>query len=154
MERVRRGFRTEERRASGSALCQAFSSAVWVGYSPLEGRKAFLRNQKPSMRPPGSPLLNAVLGTLSDDGPCPTAFSASPAAEFECDGLRRLASEGWWVCYACKLEIFSSAPDDPDEIVELTFTPPDKKVHNGKPFSWMLSMAVDDSGVRRLTRAR
>ena len=119
-------------------------------YSPLEGRKAFLRNQKPSMRPPGSPLLNAVLGTLSDDGPCPTAFSASPAAEFECDGLRRLASEGWWVCYACKLEIFSSAPDDPDEIVELTFTPPDKKVHNGKPFSWMLSMAIDDSGVRRL----
>ena len=102
------------------------------------------------MRPPGSPLLNAVLGTLSDDGPCPTAFSASPAAEFECDGLRRLASEGWWVCYACKLEIFSSAPDDPDEIVELTFTPPDKKVHNGKPFSWMLSMAIDDSGVRRL----
>ena len=100
--------------------------------------------------PPGSPLLNAVLGTLSDDGPCPTAFSASPAAEFECDGLRRLASEGWWVCYACKLEIFSNAPDDPDEIVELTFTPPDKKVHNGKPFSWMLSMAIDDSGVRRL----
>ena len=28
-ERVRRGFRTEERRASGSALCQAYSD-VWV----------------------------------------------------------------------------------------------------------------------------
>ena len=41
-----------------------------------------------------------MLGTLSsDDGPCPTAFSASPAAaEFECDGFRerhtRFSSNG------------------------------------------------------------
>lgn len=104
-------------------------------------------------------LLRAVLRTLSELGPSPTAFGASPSADYEVDGVRSRAAPGWWVIFAAKLKITSSilppaalsadGMAEPGEVVELRFEAA-SHVHGGEPFSWVLSMATDVYGVRRL----
>ena len=92
-------------------------------------------------------LLQAVLQTLSDEGPNPTAFRASPSATYVCDGLPRRTAPGWWVAFGTALEVTSFVEGADDELVELRFR---GDVHRGEPFSWLLSTTTDETGVRRL----
>ena len=95
-------------------------------------------------------LLTAVLQTLAEEGPSPTAFRASPAADFLCDGTRRRAAQGWWLVYATELRVRSSPGNErEEELVELAFNG-GPHVHNGEPLVWLLSMTMDVYGVRRL----
>ena len=93
-------------------------------------------------------LCSAVLATLFELGPSPTAFKAAPSADFLCDGTLHRTAPGWWVVFAAALEVKSSPADErQEELVELRFH--DAHVHNGEPFAWLLSMATDVYGVRR-----
>jgi hypothetical protein len=80
-------------------------------------------------------LLTAVVQTLTDLGPSPTAFGGSPAADFLCEGRLRRTAPGWWVAFATQLHI-TSAPADEErgELVVLRFH--GARVHNGEAFSW------------------
>lgn len=100
--------------------------------------------------PPRGRLCAAVVSTLAEEiGPSPTAFGASPASTFLCDGQKCRTAPGWWVAYAATLEVVSSpANTEHEELVELRFR--GAHVHNGEPFTWALSMANDVYGVRRL----
>lgn len=99
--------------------------------------------------PPPGPLLAAILQALSEMGPSPTAFRASPAADFLCDGIIRRAAPGWWVAFACQLEVTSThEPQGGYEVVVLKFQ--GDRVHCGEPFSWELATATDALGQRRL----
>ena len=50
-------------------------------------------------------LCDALVRVLDQRGPTTTAFGASPACTFVCNGTRRDAKPGWWLCYACATEI-------------------------------------------------
>ena len=98
---------------------------------------------------PAGRLRSAVLATLADLGPSPTAFRASPSADFECDGHVKRTAPGWWLAYAAQLRVTSSLlSDTQEELVELRFH--GARVHNGEPITWSLSTATDVYGVRRL----
>ena len=96
-----------------------------------------------------SRLLNAILQALSDVGPSPTAFRASPAAEYTVDGQVHRTAPGWWVAFSCRLEIASlSEPGSSDEVVVLSFH--GSGVHGGERFSWEFATATDALGQRRI----
>ncbi len=89
-------------------------------------------------------LLSAVLQTLTERGPNPVSFKASPSADFLADGRLIRSAPGWWVTYACALEITSHTVEDDghfEEVVSLSFSPPPKSkdVHNGEPWVWELT---------------
>ena len=91
-------------------------------------------------------VLAAVLQTLSEHGPCPTAFQASPAASYRHGDKIGRAAAGWWVCYAARLQI--TAFDEPDrgEVVHMGFH--GEGVHGAEPFAWELSFVTDTDGVQ------
>jgi len=101
--------------------------------------------------PTATALLSAVLQTLSEKGPNPTALRASPASDFVADGRLLRSASGWWVTFGCMLEISSQSTegDDPDELVSLHFSG-SRDVHNGVPFLWELVYGIRENGERRL----
>ena len=101
------------------------------------------------MTAPPTRLLSAVLQSLSEVGPCPTAFRASPGADYVCNGKPMQAGPGWWVAFACQLQIVSvSDAGTSDEVVVLRFQ--GDRVHRGEAFSWELATTTDQLGQRRL----
>ena len=99
--------------------------------------------------PQPGPLLAAILQAFSEIGPSPTAFRASPAADYICDNVLRRSAPGWWVAFACQLEVVSThEPHGGYEVVVLKFQ--GDRVHCGEPFSWELATATDALGQRRL----
>ena len=71
----------------------------------------------PSAGDPHSSLLSAVLQTLLDEGPNPTSFHASPAADFVLrhgDSRVLRSAPGWWIAYGWLLEVSHSMADDED----------------------------------------
>ena len=94
----------------------------------------------------------AVLQTLAERGPNPTLFRASPAAPFWCEGREFRCAPGWWVIFACEVEVTSVQEEDGDDaldVVTLTFRPPGPELHDGRPFWWEFSVVARD-GVQRL----
>ncbi len=103
----------------------------------------------------GPSVLAAVLSTLSNEkGPCPTLFRASPASTLLCQGAEIRVAPGWWVAFACDVEVdgvleqgFSAL--ESVEVVTIHFTPTSHELHNGEAWRWELSLQVRD-GERRL----
>jgi hypothetical protein len=98
-----------------------------------------------------SSLLSAVLQTLAEVGPNPTSFKASPAADYIADGYVNRSAPGWWVTYACLLEITSHTVEDAghlEDLVSLRFDA-GEDVHNGEPWVWELTYGMEH-GERRL----
>ena len=90
--------------------------------------------------PPRTALKTAVCQVLAEQGPNPTLFKSAPAADFLCDGRVLRTAPGWWVAFACLLEISSAQSDDFEEVVTLRFS--DAEVHGGEPFTWELTAAT------------
>lgn len=98
-----------------------------------------------------STLLSAVLQTFAEVGPNPTSFKASPAADYIADGYVNRSAPGWWVTYACLLEITSHTVEDAghlEDLVSLRFDG-GEDVHNGEPWVWEVTYGMEH-GERRL----
>ena len=102
----------------------------------------------------GTELLPAILQTLSEKGPSPTLFRASPAASLYCEGRELRCAAGWWLVFACDLEVSIVYEETlyegpPLEVAVLRFTPAGPELNAGEPWSWELSLQVRN-GARRL----
>lgn len=108
----------------------------------------------PSAGDPHSSLLSAVLQTLLDEGPNPTSFHASPAADFVLrhgDSRVLRSAPGWWIAYGWLLEVSHSMADDEDTVTLSFFAHEDGAAsYPPAPWRWELSYVVQDDGTRRV----